>query len=156
MEQGKLLDIIKEKHGIKSDYMLAKFLKVNRSSISQWRSGVTNFDAEHAKLIAELSGVDKGTVASVVMAIKAKDTKTRKYWEAACVCLMVGGMLASAPTDTQASSSSGVNPLYIMRNWIFLIICTLSAYLNRILFAGKNDKKDFRCYSTATAGLTGR
>lgn len=86
------LDDLKAKHGITSDYALAKLLGMRRQQVSRYRTGTSTFDDETAIKIAELLEVNQGYVMASMRAQLAKEAHVRNAWEKAAKAL--GGIAA--------------------------------------------------------------
>lgn len=101
-----LLDALKEKTGARSDYALAKdVLMITPESLYQMRS--RGLSDDRAVQIAEILGLDPGTVLASVHAERAKSPAVRKAWEnlaqslrsaaitAVLACTVIGSVLHS-------------------------------------------------------------
>lgn len=75
------LDRVKARHGLTSDYALAKLLGLTRASVSLLRSGRNRPDDSTAIKIAHLLGVDPGLVVAQAHADRAKTPEERAVWE---------------------------------------------------------------------------
>lgn len=114
------LDAIKARYNLPSDYALAPYLGVTRSSVSRLRNKQDFLGDSTALRVAELLDLDPGVVAAAAHAERARQPAEKAMWEdvwkklgglAATVAIGVG--LVGAPSPTQASESSEVsaNPL---------------------------------------------
>lgn len=87
-----LLEAVKRRHGISSDYALAKILGVSRQVLSSYRTGTTLGD-DMAVKVAEQLGVDPAAVLAAVAAERTKSAAARRAWGAAVKKL--GGVTAA-------------------------------------------------------------
>lgn len=69
-----LLDAVKEKKGIQSDYALAAFIGVTRAHVSKWRCGRESLTDEKALQVAEILGIDSGYILALMSAERAQRT----------------------------------------------------------------------------------
>lgn len=67
--------------GIKSDYALAKYLKVHPTTISQYKLGKRVIDDLAAAKIADALGIPAITVIAAANMEREKDAEKREYWE---------------------------------------------------------------------------
>jgi transcriptional regulator with XRE-family HTH domain len=74
------LDAVKAKHGITSDYALAKVLNFSQSSLSLYRSGRRIFDDDVALRIATELGINPLAVIAAANAERAKTPEQRDLW----------------------------------------------------------------------------
>ena len=103
-----LLDAIKKRHKLTSDYQLAKILGVTTQRISHYRAGRRRaFSEETALRVAELLQVAPGYVLAIGAGERAKEESVRKAWEKAAktlagtaVALLVGCTVIAAGPGT--------------------------------------------------------
>lgn len=77
------LDAVKARHGLKSDYALAKFLEIGKSQLANYRTG-TIPDEYTAALIADALNLDQREVIAACNALRAERAEKAKqadYWE---------------------------------------------------------------------------
>lgn len=74
------LDAVKAKHGLTSDYQLAKALGLRQSAISGYRAGRSHPDDTIALRIAELLGINAMEIISAANVERAKTKETRGIW----------------------------------------------------------------------------
>lgn len=102
---NELLDRIAKRHGLKSDYAIAKALSTSTSRISSYRTGRTQMDDDSAVQAAILAGEDPAIVIASIHCERAKTNETRALWErvaalarsangAAARALSIGAMAA--------------------------------------------------------------
>jgi len=102
-----------------SDYKLAKMLEVNRSSVSQWRSGKKPCPAGDVALMAEIAGLEPvDWTARAVAAQYEGSEKGKRLREALKKALAATGV-ALVSSGAQAAAAVGkagkaVNLLYTM------------------------------------------
>lgn len=122
-----LLDQVKTRHGIKSDYKLAQFLKVTQNTVANYRHGRSRPDDITLARLAELAGVpaeDIDLLAVQLQAERASTDQARELWSriaarlqggaihsALLACLVALGFITSTPSAhavvTDVSTSSG-------------------------------------------------
>lgn len=94
-----LLDAVKRRHGIKSDYALAKVLGVSRQVMSSYRSGTTLGD-DMALKVADQLGVPRAAILAAMAAERSRSAEVRTAWHdaikrlggvAAAVMVLLGG-----------------------------------------------------------------
>lgn len=89
------LDAVKTKHGLTSDYQLAKFLGWSQQRITKYRTGKSpTFDDEAAAQVAAALDLDAAYVMACMAAQRAKTDASRKTWEKAA--RLLGGTTAAA------------------------------------------------------------
>jgi predicted transcriptional regulator len=119
-----LLDWIKERHRLPSDYALSKLLGVKTQTVSSYRTGRTFFDVEMAFRVAELLELDPAQVIAWIeteraeRAARAADAarwieRAKRLAGVAAVFLAAVGLTGS-PSPAQAASGAAAEPLYIM------------------------------------------
>jgi hypothetical protein len=86
---GPVLDSIKERHGLKSDYKLSLFLGIADGSIRNFRHGRTLPDERICQILAEAAGIDPLILAAQVQAQRSKTAEARSLWEAIAARLQV-------------------------------------------------------------------
>lgn len=86
------LDAVKSFYGLKSDYQLARFLKITDSRVSFYRTGKSRFDEDTCILIANHLNLAPGYVMACVSAERTKSDGARKEW--AKVARLLGGIAA--------------------------------------------------------------
>lgn len=145
---GTVLDMARERHGLKSDYGLSKAYDIPLNSISHWRHGRSLPDERYCQILATAAGVDPLVLTAQVQAQRSKTTEARSMWEAIAERLQLAGAHALAVIlsvvfatgfiagDTyaasaggqQAKSDKGVNPLYIVSS-LEGLICLMLLWL---------------------------
>jgi len=75
-----LLDTLKARHGLASDYAAAKLLGITTAQVSRYRTGRDHFGDEISLRVAALLGEDPGAVLAQVHADRAKDPAARAAW----------------------------------------------------------------------------
>jgi transcriptional regulator with XRE-family HTH domain len=103
MKSTDYLDAVKQRHGLVSDYQLAKVLGVGHSTLSNYRVGRSIMDPTMCVKLAELLAVPAIEVIAAAEVERATRPEVRKVWlrYAAAVALGVIG-LAGAPDPSQA------------------------------------------------------
>lgn len=101
MDTKDLLDAIRLRHNLRSDYMVAKLLDVSTQNVSNWRAGRSGMSDDVALRAAALLELDPGYVLVSVAAERAKPGAVRKALATAAAVLAsaaaTGGQ-AAAPT----------------------------------------------------------
>ncbi|CAN7303906.1 DUF3693 domain-containing protein [Acidovorax delafieldii] len=131
---GAVLDLARERHGLKSDYKLSLYLGIADGSIRNFRHGRSLPDERICKLLAEAAGIDPLILAAQVQAQRSKTDDARSLWEAIAERLQMAGAHALAavfavlfamgigaqdaraagPGDVHDSATQGVKSLYIV------------------------------------------
>ena len=127
------LDAIKAKHGLTSDYQLAKHLDCTHSAISNYRSGRSRLGEDEACKVAELLGLEAGYILSCIAAERSKNPRVKKAWEwtaqhlgGIAAALALALILPSVALDNRENAAfSGLDSpaLYIMSNELAGIFC---------------------------------
>lgn len=125
MTTVEFLDAVKRRHGLTSDYQLAKKLAWTPQRLSGYRIGRRELDDEGCVQIAEALELPPAYVMACVAAARAKDASIKKHWLAAARLLKTGtaaailvtaGLLSQpAPGAPQASAGAQLDSVYIMR-----------------------------------------
>lgn len=112
MKTVDFLDEVKRRHGLTSDYQLAKKLGFSASRIAQYRISQRELDDEGCVRVAELLEIPPAYVMACIAAARAKDAAIKKHWEeaasylkngTAAVLLVVVGLLAQGAQDAQGA-----------------------------------------------------
>jgi transcriptional regulator with XRE-family HTH domain len=74
------LDAVRDRHGLTSDYQLAKVLAVGQSTISHYRKGRSAFDEAMACKVAALLELPAEYVFACTASERAKDPEIKKIW----------------------------------------------------------------------------
>lgn len=120
------LDAVKRRHGLASDYALAKRLGWSTSRVAQYRISSRELDDEGCVQIAAELGIEPAYVLAVIAGARAKDAAIKKHWAAAAKLLKTGtlplllvaaGLVSQIAPSAPAGLSGGqINDLYIMRH----------------------------------------
>lgn len=76
-----LLDAVKIKTGIKSDYALAPIIGLTRAAINTYRKGRVRMGDETALRVAEILEIPPAYVFAVAHAERASDESAREVWQ---------------------------------------------------------------------------
>lgn len=114
MKTQELLDAVKSRYSLKSDYALAKFLGIRQQTISGYRQRGIAMDDEIALLVADKLEMDRGAVLAWMYAERAKSPAARKVFEKlarqasrSAAALVLGGfMLAGGGNAVSPAPSS--------------------------------------------------
>lgn len=80
MNTIQLLDAIRERQKLPSDYAAAAMLGLTRSQVSRYRNGKDFMGDEVAQRAADLIGLDPAVTIAQMHAERAADPKMRKLW----------------------------------------------------------------------------
>lgn len=80
MNTLELLDAVKTRRGITSDYALAKALGVTQTAVSSYRTGNSKISDDVALTVAEILGMHPLAVIAVANAERAKTEKQKARW----------------------------------------------------------------------------
>lgn len=117
MNTNDFLDAIRLRHGLRSDYMVAKLLDVPTQSVSQWRGGRKTLGDDACMKVAELLELRPEYVLACVAAERARSEAVREAWEraaaalAACLALAVG---LAVPSPAPAAGGPASGAVHIM------------------------------------------
>lgn len=116
---------VRDLYDIKSDYGLAKALKISRNAISAHKHKRSkHFSEETAYKIAEMLNVDPAYVMACLAAERAKDERVRETWQRVSKMMRVGVIaivvsifvpMKPAEASTAVSISHNTNVVHIMR-----------------------------------------
>lgn len=96
MKTVELIDAVRERHHLPSDYAAAALLGLTRSQLSRYRNGKDFLGDEQAAKVAELLEMDAGYVVACVHAERAKTPSVRVLWEGVAKKLERAGVAALA------------------------------------------------------------
>lgn len=118
MNTNELLDMVKARYSLPSDYALAAKLGLTRSGISGYRNGRSKLGEDAALKVAHLLELDEGYVLACMEAERSQSEAARSAWERLADRLKSGGVAAAllllvatpAPTPANAAQagSTGV------------------------------------------------
>lgn len=115
---NEVLDAVKARHGLTSDYKLAMFLGLGDANVRNYRHGRSLPDEKHCAKIAEALGEPPYVLIAEMQAHRARTTEARSLWEqlanqlrhaVAAVMFVVGAamlVIAGSPTTAEASTGS--------------------------------------------------
>lgn len=117
------IDAVKSKHGIASDYALAKFLEVKQQTVSGYRQGKVFLGDETAIKVAKVLEVEPASVLAAVHAERAKTEEEKAVWK--LIYEKLGGIAAgaliaitastAAPTPASAADKALANSVYYVK-----------------------------------------
>jgi hypothetical protein len=81
MKTVEYLDAVKVKHGLPSDYALAKVIGVGHTTIIAYRGGRSAMGIETSLKVGELLGVDGHTVYADGQIERAKNAEQSAFWQ---------------------------------------------------------------------------
>ncbi len=80
MKTSEMLDAVKIKLELKSDYALAKRLETSTSRIGHWRTGNRTPDEQACFQIADILGIDPAAVIALVKAERETEPSKAAFW----------------------------------------------------------------------------
>lgn len=83
MNTNQLLDAVKDRFNIPSDYALAPKIGVTRAMVSRYRNRAESLSDDKAMLVADLLELDPGYVLNCMNAERAKTEAAKAAWERA-------------------------------------------------------------------------
>lgn len=108
-----LLDAVKTRHGISSDYKLAQFLKMTQNSISNYRHGRSRPDDKTLAKLAKLGNIDLSEIdllAAQLQAERATNDDAKLLWQRIAHRLQAGMVHASVLMALAIISIAGYAP----------------------------------------------
>ena len=90
-----LLDLIKTRHGLQSDYKLGLYLGVVNGSIRNYRHGRSYPDERVCQLLADAAGVDADVLIAQVNAARSRNAETKSVWERIALRLQTAAATAA-------------------------------------------------------------
>ena len=78
---SQVLDRIRSRHNLKSDYAVSKLLDSSTQLIANWRHGRALPDERRCQKLAELAGLDADVLIAQMNAQRAKDDDSRAIWQ---------------------------------------------------------------------------
>ena len=75
------IDAVKKRHGLESDYAVAKLLDVGQSQISHYRMGRSTMDVYMAARVAQLLELEPIQVIASAEAERARDAGKKDFWK---------------------------------------------------------------------------
>ncbi|WP_426303883.1 hypothetical protein ACN9MJ_12750 [Acidovorax facilis] len=91
-----VLNTIRDRHALKSDYAIGKALNISLPVISGWRHGKSLPDERMCQKLAEAAGIDPLVLAASMQAQRSKTTEARSMWEAIAERLQMAAHGAAA------------------------------------------------------------
>ena len=105
MNSAEFLDAVRAKHGFTSDYQVSKFLQLSSGRVSQFRTGVRQFDDATSIKIAAALGEAPLYVIATINVVRAKRTEVRDVWES---CAKLGKSIKINGAEVLSVVSVGV------------------------------------------------
>lgn len=93
-----VLETIKERHNLKSDYQVCKMIDTSTSLMSGWRAGRSHPDEKYCQRLAEAAGIDPLVLAASMQAQRSKTEEARSLW------MMVAERLQMVPQALAAAA----------------------------------------------------
>lgn len=115
-----VVDQIKNRHDLKSDYAVCKAFGLSPQNFSNWRAGRSHPDEKMCGILAEAAGIDPLVLAASMQAQRSKTEEARSMWAMIAERLqMVPQALAAAffamifatafvADDAYAASATGI------------------------------------------------
>lgn len=91
----KILDTLREKQGIPSDYQVAKMLGYTKATVGHWRTGHAQMGPDAIAKIAPLIGEDAAELTATVEAERAKTDEAKAIMQALADSRMLEMLIAS-------------------------------------------------------------
>ncbi len=111
---NELLDLVKSRHALPSDYKLGLVLGLSHNAVGHYRKGRTCLDDRVSIKVAELLDLDAGYVAACMHSERASDDTIKALWSrvaftlerstAAALAVILSVVLLT-PGESQASAS---------------------------------------------------
>lgn len=92
--QAELIDLVKEKSGIPSDYALASKLGITRQLVSGIRNGRNGIPEPIALKMAQFAKINPALMLAMCQQAKAKTPEARTVWRDLCRALPVAASFA--------------------------------------------------------------
>ena len=118
---NRVIDLIKERHGLKSDYAVCKAFDLSPQNVSGWRKERSYPDEKMCGILAQAAGIDPLVLAASMQAQRSKTEEARSLWAMVAERLqMLPQALAAAffavlfatsfvAGDAHAASAGGMN-----------------------------------------------
>jgi transcriptional regulator with XRE-family HTH domain len=107
---NELLDQVKARHGIASDYKLAFYLNVSQGTVQNWRHERSLPDSKAVTRIANELGLDVDVLLMEVESQRAGNDFTKAAWARIAYRLQSGASQAALVTIVAMVSMSGFSP----------------------------------------------
>lgn len=143
MRTVELLDQVKLRHCLPSDYALAKLMGWTPQRVSNYRTGTRTLGEEPALQVAAALGVEPGYVLAIVASERAESEAGREAWERAAARLSIAAgavfacwiMSVALPGSEALAASLGASlqTLVIMSNAADAILAPV--YLGGVFWA---------------------
>lgn len=113
-----VLDTIKNRHNLKSDYAVCKMTGIGMTVVSNWRNGRSHPDEKMCQILAEAAGIDPLVLTASMQAQRSKTEEARSMWAmiaerlqmaspgVAAALIAVAGATTFVADDAHASSVS--------------------------------------------------
>lgn len=75
-----VIDRVKERNSLKSDYQVCQLIETSTSLMSGWRAGKSLPDERYCKKLAEAAGLDPLVLAASMQAQRSKTEEARSMW----------------------------------------------------------------------------
>ena len=105
-----LLDAVKTRHKITSDYKLAQFLGMTDSAIRNYRHKRSLPDEVACVKIAQAIDLDGDVLAAQIQSMRARDEETKTFWKRLAVRLEAGVIHAAVMMALAIISIAGYAP----------------------------------------------
>lgn len=109
MKTTDFLDAVKQRHGLATDYQLAKFLRMPPGRVSMYRTGKRELDDASCVQIAEALELPAPYVLACIAEQRAKSADVKRYWRDAAKLLKSGtaaALLVAAMVGSQSAPSA--------------------------------------------------
>lgn len=75
-----VVDQIKKRHDLKSDYAVCKMFGLSPQNFSNWRAGRSHPDEKMCGILAEAAGIDPLVLAASMQSQRSKTEEARSLW----------------------------------------------------------------------------
>lgn len=136
-----LLNELRVRFNLPSDYALQPILKIKKQTISRYRNHGGAFDDDIAVRVAELLGYDSGYILVCMAAERSKTVKARSAWREAAEALAPAALVVLVAIGVTAplfevdfilpASAESVNSVYYVKS---LALAALALFVIYALF----------------------
>lgn len=103
-----VIDRIKERHSLKSDYAVCKHTGIGMTVLSNWRNGRSLPDERMCQKLADAAGLDPLVLAASMQAQRSKTEEARSMWAMIAERLQMASPGVAAALLSVAAASSFV------------------------------------------------
>ena len=111
---SELIDELKSKTKIDSDYAIAETLGITRAAVSSYRRGISHADDRIAILLADALDLDRMQTIAKINADRAKRAEDRAFWRRIANAAAIAGIALYCTASALPFSIFAFRHLYIM------------------------------------------